>query len=110
LSDTEDYNTLTGKDLGSKMNGLYAEIAYGFDLKGEEKITPFLRYEKHNTHADTEGSLVANKAYDRNELIVGLNYKVADGAAFKIDYQLMNNAVSGSDTTKQFNAGIAIWF
>lgn len=110
LSDTDKYNTLTGKDLGSKMNGLYGEIAYNFDLKGVEKLTPFLRYEKHNTHADTEGALVANDAYDRNELIFGLNYKVAEGAAFKVDYQLMNNAVSGSDTTKQLNAGVAIWF
>jgi len=110
LSDTEDYNTLTGKDLGSKMTGLYGEIAYNFDLKGVEKLTPFLRYEKFNTHADTDGNLAANKAYDRDELFFGLNYKVADGAAFKIDYQLMNNAVSGSDTSKQFNAGVAIWF
>jgi hypothetical protein len=110
LSDTEDYNTLTGKDLGSKMTGFYGEIAYGFDLKGEEKLTPFLRYEKYNTHAGTEGTLVKNKAYDKNELIFGLNYKVANGAAFKIDYQLVNNAVSGSDTAKQFNAGVAVWF
>ena len=110
LSDTDDYNILTDKDLGSKMNGLYAEIAYGFDLKGEERLTPFLRYEKHNTHADTKGALVANDAYDRNELIFGLNYKVAEGAAFKVDYQLMNSAVSGSETRKQFNAGVAIWF
>ena len=110
LSNTEDYNTLTGKDLGSKMTGLYGEIAYNFDLKGVEKLTPFLRYEKFNTHADTDGNLAANKAYDRDELFFGLNYKVADGAAFKIDYQLMNNAVSGSDTSKQFNAGVAIWF
>lgn len=110
LSDTDEYNTLTGQDLGSKMNGLYGEIAYSFDLKGVEKLTPFLRYEKHNTHAETEGSLVANKAYDRDEIIFGLNYKIANGAAFKVDYQLMNNAVSGSDTSKQFNAGIAVWF
>ncbi|MBK5210317.1 MAG: hypothetical protein JJE44_12580 [Flavobacteriaceae bacterium] len=110
LSDTNEYNTLTGKDLGSKMNGLYAEIAYGFDLKGEEKLTPFLRYEKYNTHAETEGNLVANDAFDKNELVFGLNYKVADGAAFKVDYQLVNNAVSGSNTAKQFNAGVAIWF
>lgn len=110
LSDTENYNVLTGQDLGSKMNGFYAEMAYGFELKGEEKITPFLRYEKYNTHANTEGSLVTNEAFDRNELIFGLNYKVADGAAFKIDYQLMDNAIFGSETSKQFNAGIAIWF
>jgi len=110
LSDTEAYNILTGKDLGSKMNGMYGEIAYNFNLKGVEKLTPFLRYEKHNTHAETEGSLAINDAYDRDELIFGLNYKVAEGAAFKVDYQLMNNAVSGSDTAKQFNAGVAIWF
>ncbi len=110
LDGTKDYNLLTGKDLGSKMNGFYTEIAYGFDLKGEEKLTPFVRYENYNTQAETKGSLVANKAYDVNELIFGLNYKVADGAAFKVDYQLVNNAVSGSDTGKQFNAGVAIWF
>lgn len=110
LTDTEDYNLLTGKDLGSKMYGYYGEVAYSFDLKGVEKLTPFLRYEKHNTHADTAGVLVANDAFDRDEIIFGLNYKVANGAAFKIDYQLMNNAVAGSDTSKVFNAGVAVSF
>jgi hypothetical protein len=110
LSDTEEYNAETGKDLGEKMNGFYGEIAYSFDLKGEEKITPFLRYEKYNTHAEVAGSLTANDAYDRNELIFGLNYKVAEGAAFKMDYQLLNNEVAGSSTKKTFNAGVAIWF
>ena len=110
LTDTEDYNLLTGKDLGSEMYGLYGEVAYSFNLKGVEKLTPFLRYEKHNTHAGTAGNLVANDAFDRDELIFGLNYKVANGAAFKVDYQLMNNAVSGSDTAKQFNAGVAVSF
>lgn len=110
LTDTEDYNLLTGKDLGSEMYGLYGEVAYSFDLKGVEKLTPFLRYEKHNTQADTAGILVANDAFDRDEIIFGLNYKVANGAAFKIDYQLINNAVAGSNTTKQFNAGVAVSF
>ncbi|MDP3312605.1 hypothetical protein [Lutibacter sp.] len=110
LNNTEDYNTLTGKDLGSEMTGFYAEAAYNFNLKGEEKLTPFVRYEKHNTHASTAGTLVPNKAFDRDEVLVGLSYKVANGAAFKVDYQFMNNAVLGSDTAKQFNAGVAIWF
>lgn len=110
LTDTEDYNLLTGKDLGSEMYGLYGEVAYSFNLKGVEQLTPFLRYEKHNTHADTAGILVANDAFDRDEIIFGLNYKVANGAAFKIDYQLMNNAVAGSDTSKVFNAGVAVSF
>lgn len=110
LTDTEDYNLLTGKDLGSEMYGFYGEVAYSFNLKGVEKLTPFLRYEKHNTHASTAGNLVANDAFDRDEIIFGLNYKVANGAAFKIDYQLMNNAVAGSDTAKVFNAGVAVSF
>jgi len=109
LKDTEEYNALTGKDLGSKMNGLYGEVAYNFDLKNGEKLTPFFRYEKHNTHAETEG-IAANDAYDRDELIFGVSWKVAEGAAFKADYQIMNNAVSGSNADKTFNAGIAIWF
>jgi hypothetical protein len=110
ISDSDKYNILTGKDLGSKLNGLYGELAYNFELNGNEKLTPFIRYEKYNTHAETAGNLPANAAYDKNELIFGMNYKVADGAAFKVDYQLINNAVTGSDTKKQFNAGVAIWF
>jgi hypothetical protein len=110
LSGSEEYNTLTGKDLGSQMNGFYLEMAYGFDLKGEEKLSPFIRYESYNTHAEVEGNLQLNKAYDRNEIILGLNYKVAEGAAFKLDYQFADNALPGTDTTKSLNAGVAVWF
>jgi hypothetical protein len=110
LSGTEEYNALTGKDLGSQMNGFYLELAYGFDLKGKEKLSPFIRYEAYNTHADVDGGIELNKEYDRNEMIIGLNYKVADGAAFKIDYQFADNALAGTDTTKSFNAGVAVWF
>ena len=110
LRDVEEYNTLTGKDLGSKMDGLYAEAAYSFPLKGVETLTPFIRFEKYNTHADTDGSLTKNNAYERDEIIFGLNWKVANGAAFKVDYQIANNEVPGSDAAKQFNAGVAVWF
>ena len=92
------------------MDGLYAEAAYSFPLKGVETLTPFIRYEKYNTHADTDGSLAKNNAYERDEIIFGLNWKVANGAAFKVDYQIANNEVPGSDAAKQFNAGVAVWF
>jgi len=109
LNDTEEYNALTGKDLGSKMDGFYGEVAYNFNLKGEEKLTPFIRYEKYNTHAETE-NIPVNQSFDKDEWIVGLSWKVAEGAAFKADYQIVNNAVNGSDAKKTFNAGVAIWF
>jgi hypothetical protein len=110
LSDTDSYNMFTGKDVGSKMNGTYGEVAYNFNLKGDQQLTPFLRYEKYNTHAQTEGDLAANEAYDRDDLTIGLDYKVAEGVAFKVDYQFFSNAVADSATKKQFNAGVAVWF
>lgn len=109
LSDTDAYNMFTGKDLGSKMVGYYGEAAYSFDLKGVQKLTPFIRYEAYNTQAQTKGSLVANPAYDRNEITVGLDYKVANGVAFKVDYQFLDNAAI-SEANKQFNAGVGVWF
>ena len=109
LSDTDAYNMFTGKDLGSKMVGYYGEAAYSFDLKGVQRLTPFIRYEAYNTQAQTEGSLVANPAYDRDEITVGLDYKVANGVAFKVDYQFLDNAAI-SEANKQFNAGVGVWF
>jgi len=110
LSDSEAYNVLSDKDLGSQMDGVYGEVAYNFNLKGVQQLTPFLRYEKYNTHAKTEGDLLPNLAYDRDDVTFGLDYKVANGVAFKVDYQLFSNAVVDSDTKKQFNAGVAVWF
>ncbi|PCH75215.1 MAG: hypothetical protein COB98_09280 [Flavobacteriaceae bacterium] len=109
LSGTKEYNALANKDLGAEMKGYYAEIAYGFDLKGIERLTPFVRYEAYNTQAATEG-FEANKAYDRTDLVFGINYRIAKGAAFKVDYQISDNAVSGSESVKIFNAGLGIWF
>lgn len=110
LSDTDEYNMFTGKDLGSQMNGMYVEAAYNFPLKGVQQLTPFVRFEKYNTHASTAGDLAENLAYDRDDVTFGLDYKVANGVAFKVDYQLFSNAVADSDTKKQFNAGVAVWF
>ena len=109
LSDTDAYNMFTGKDVGSKMNGAYGEVAYNFNLKDVQQLTPFLRYEKYNTHAETAGDLEADPAFDRNELTLGVDYKVANGVAFKVDYQFFNNEAI-SEANKQFNAGVAVWF
>lgn len=110
LSNTDAYNVFNNKDLGSQMNGAYGEVAYNFPLNAEQQLTPFLRYEKYNTHASTVGDLAKNKAYDRDDVTFGLDYKVANGVVFKVDYQLFSNAVVDSDTKKQFNAGVGVWF
>ena len=111
LTDTEAYNNLTGRDLGSALSGWYAEAAYNlFPMANKQKLFAFARYEDYDTHAETAGSLVQNPAYDRNDVTFGLNYHIAPGVVFKGDYQIMDNAVEGADSKNQFNLGVGVWF
>jgi len=114
LSGTEDYNDLTGKDLGSKMDGLYGEVAYNImpliNKKTEKKLALFTRYEKFNTQKKTEGDLKPNKEYDRDIITSGIDFKLTSGVAIKADYQWFGNAATEDNSTNQFNAGIGIMF
>ncbi|MEO9891210.1 hypothetical protein [Aurantibacter sp.] len=110
LSDTDKYNTLTGQDLGSALQGFYVEGAYNLlGLEKKQRLFAFTRFEKFNTHADTDGTLVANEAYDRTDVTTGLNYHIAPGVVVKADYQFRSNA-SESDTKDRLNFGIGVWF
>ncbi len=110
LSDTDLYNTLTEKDLGSALQGFYVEGAYNLlPLVKKQKLFVFTRYEKFNTHASTAGDLIANDAYDRTDITTGLTYHIAPGVVVKGDYQFRSNA-SDSDTKDRLNFGIGVWF
>ena len=115
LSNTDQYNAITSKDLGSKLTGYYAEVGYNLMdgiipfLESEtEELIAFARYENYNTHAETEGVAI-NEVYNRTEMTFGLGFKVAQGAVFKADYQIKSNA-SSEQETGQFNFGIGVWF
>lgn len=114
LSGTADYNKLTGKDLGSKMDGIYGEVAYNFmpllNNKTNKKLVLFTRYEKFNTHKQTAGDLEVNKAYDRNIITGGIDFKLTPGVALKADYQWFKNADVVNNSHRQFNAGVGIMF
>lgn len=111
ITDSEDYNNYYGSDLGSALQGWYLEAGYNLlPQDKQQQLFGFVRYEDYDTHHKTEGNLVRNTSYDRNEWTFGLTWKVAPGAAFKADYQLKDNAVSGNEVTKQFNLGIGVWF
>ncbi|MFI1745934.1 porin [Thalassobellus sediminis] len=111
LSGTEAYNTLTGKDLGSELQGWYIEAAYNLlPQEKSQRLFAFARYEQYDTHANTAGSLLRNDAYNRNDLTTGLSYHIAPGVVFKADYQFRDNAVSGSDVQNRLNFGIGVWF
>jgi len=111
LSDTEAYNNLTGKDLGSALEGWYLEGAYNLlPQTKEQRLFAFLRYETYDTHAGTEGALAKNDAYDRTDVTLGLSYHIAPGVVCKGDYQFRDNALSGSDVNNRLNFGIGVWF
>jgi len=111
LTDTDAYNVLTGSELGSELSGWYAEAAYNLlPSDNAQRLFAFTRYEKYDTHAETEGSLMRNDAYNRDDLTMGLSYHIAPGVVFKGDYQILNNAVSGNDAQNQINLGVGVWF
>jgi hypothetical protein len=114
LSGTEAYNTLTGKDLGSKMDGYYLEAAYNFmpliDKNSTKALSLFSRYEMYNTHAATAGDLEINKDYDRTDITFGIDFKIAAGVAIKADYQWRSNANKDNDLDNLFNAGVGVMF
>lgn len=111
LSDTEEYNALTDRDLGSVLQGFYVEGAYNLlPVDKKQKLFAFARYEKYNTHADTDGPLIKNEAYDRTDVTTGLTYHVAPGVVFKGDYQFRSNALDGADIKDRLNFGIGVWF
>ena len=111
LSGTEAYNTATGKDLGSTMEGWYLEGAYNLlPQEKAQRLFAFVRYEQYDTHAKTEGILQRNDAYNRNDITTGLSYHIAPGVVLKSDYQFRDNALSGSDVQNRLNFGIGVWF
>ena len=111
LSNTNQYNIFTGKDLGSKMMGYYAEAGYNLLSKKEtnDELIAFVRYENYNTHKEVEDNIIINSNYDRKDVILGLGWKLAKGAMFKVDYQIKSNG-NANPRTDYINIGTAVWF
>lgn len=113
LSNTEQYNEFANKDLGSSMAGYYVEAGYNILQsceKTKKKLVVFVRYENYDTHKSFYIDSLRNDAYNRTDITIGAGFKVAEGAVFKADYQLLSNAKQGAVTRKMFNMGIGIWF
>ena len=114
ISNTEEYNTFTGKDLGASMLGYYGEISYDvlsiFKKDAKEKIILFGRYEYYDTHNEVTKETIKNDSYARTDITFGVNYKVSEGAVFKADYQLFDNKGNNKTPAKQFNLGVGVWF
>lgn len=111
LKDTEAYNNLTGKDLGSGLMGYYAEVAYNLlPLSKGQRLFAFTRYENYDTHAETASNVARNDAYNRTDITTGLSYHIAPGVVIKGDYQFRSNKAENSDVNNRLNFGIGVWF
>ena len=112
LSSTDDYNNLTGQDLGSNLLGYYGELSYNLlPTSKKQRLFAFTRYENYDTHASTAGSLQRNDAYNRTDITSGLSYHIAPGVVLKGDYQFRDNAAQDSkDVKNRLNFGIGVWF
>lgn len=109
IGGAEEYNTLTGSNLGSEMNGWYGELAYNvLPAAKDKKLFAFARYEEYNTQLKTEG-FTANDSYDKNVLTTGFSFHIAPGAVVKADYQFLNSKVD-DDATGALNLGLGVWF
>ena len=112
FSNTRQYNTFTGSDLGSEMLGYYAEAGYNIFApikKIQDELIVFSRYEVYNTHQNTTSESPINSSYNRTDVTVGLHYKPSPNTSFKADYQLFNND-EDSNGKHQLNLGVGVWF
>jgi len=112
FSNTLEYNSFTGSDLGSTMVGYYAEAGYDIlstSRKIEDQLIVFARYEVYNTHQSTTSEIQVNNQYNRTDITAGLHYKPFNNTSFKADYQLFSNDLDTSGK-HQINLGVGVWF
>ncbi len=110
LTDTDQYNRVSGKDLGSQMSGYYLEAAYNLlPIDARQRFDVFVRYEDLDQHKSVTQSLSKNLSYHRQEWTVGVSYHLSKGSVFKMDYQ--SKGTAANDNTKgQINMGIGVFF
>ena len=110
LTDTNQYNRLSGKDLGSQMSGYYVEAAYNLlPIDARQRFDVFVRYEDLDQHKSVTQSLRKNLSYHMQEWTVGVSYHLSKGSVFKMDYQ--SKGTAANDNTKgQINMGIGVFF
>jgi hypothetical protein len=111
LSNTGQYNKLTGKNAPKAVMGWYGEVAYNllYSTGSKHNLTAFFRYENYDTHFKVEPGVTKEEKYNVNEYIFGIGFKLAEGAVLKADFQIAQPG-DNSEARKVFNAGVGVWF
>lgn len=112
LNQADRLSALTGKPIGSVMNGWYATLGYDvvplFFDGSAHIIAPYVQYEKFNTQAKVADGFLASNANDRSILTLGLMYKPHASVAFKVDYR--NNSNAATTGIHQWNVALNYLF
>ncbi|TNF47065.1 MAG: hypothetical protein EP305_09140 [Bacteroidetes bacterium] len=111
ISNTDQYNAFTGSNVANGILGGYAELSYKADLKKDDylQLIPFVRYEYYDTHFKVDDNISRNKAYAREEVLIGVGLKPAPGIIFKADYQLTRTKLN-DEFMSTINLGFGYWF
>lgn len=111
ISNTDQFNAFTGSNVANGILGGYAELSYKADLKKDDylQLIPFVRYEYYDTHFKVDDNISRNKAYAREEVLIGLGLKPAPGIIFKADYQLTRTKMN-DEFMSTINLGFGYWF
>lgn len=108
----QGYTNAARTSIGSKMFGGYVEGAYDVlslmkETKGQS-LSPFVRYERYDTQADTPSAFAKNPANSRVEYVTGLTYKPIPQVAVKADHMWVRNQARTG--VNQWNLGLAYIF
>jgi len=94
LNGANNYNLVTGSDLGTKMLGYYLNVGYEYELANGEYLIPFVTFERYATHYKVGDFGSVNDAYNRNLTTIGVSYKASENVVYKLDYQMFKNDAS----------------
>jgi hypothetical protein len=100
VTELNNFLALTGNNsVGETLSGGYVEAGYNVLAgRGEQSLTPYVRYEVVNTQADVPSGFLENPARDQNAWTLGLEYKPISNIVIKADYiGFDNDADSGVD-------------
>lgn len=104
----EEFNQEHSANLAEELYGNYLEVFYNINLKRDEKLIPFFRYEKVDTQGTVVDGMTKNQSLDKIYNVIGLSYKPLANIALKADYaKVMTGAENGAD---EWNLGVAWQF
>ncbi len=116
IEDTPQLNhvlELTGSSgVGKKLQGGYVQI--GYDLlsqasgTGDVALTPYIRYEKVDTHAAVATGFTRSASKDNTYTTFGLDLKPTPGVVVKVDHMWVNNPADSG--VNQFNVNVGYAF